>query len=513
MLRPANRLRLGFPLLAATLLASAPCAAAGALHVEGGFFRDARGGAVILRGVNVAGDSKVPPFMPAAEPTLFDPLRDAGMNVVRLLFTWEAYEPEPGAYDAAYLDYYAAAARAAGERGLHVVVDFHQDGFSRFTIGGCGDGFPRWALPPELAPLEPDNGPDCVNWGVRMAQDTEMMTAWTAFYADTHGARTRFLLMLESVSERLAGEPAVIGYDILNEPWGDEATEIPALHADAAAALRKASPEAIVFVSPHALTSAGKATELPPPTFENVAYAPHFYDAMVALLHTWNGTDPAATFDLMQEEATAWGAPLFLGEFGAPAEAGNAIAYMDALYGHLDARLASGAQWVYTPGWTDTRKDGWNQEDFSIVDGEGTTRPNFRLRPAARRIAGTPTGLQVTTVDDPESGTITLAWDHDPDAGETELFVPLASLTRAARARLRIETEGDALDCTAEGARVTCTSPTAGAKRVKVSGAQEPEEAPACGLMGIEPLALGALAALAQRRRRARSRAGRRPRR
>ena len=97
--------------------------------------------------------------------TQLDPLPGWGVNVLRLLFTWEAYEPSPGTYDDAYLSYYEGVVDAAAARGLWVVVDFHQDAFSRASIGGCGEGFPQWAVPPTVTPAAPDNGADCANWG------------------------------------------------------------------------------------------------------------------------------------------------------------------------------------------------------------------------------------------------------------------------------------------------------------------------------------------------------------
>src|SRR6266404_1588722 len=113
-----------------------------ALHADGSFFRDDAGGVVLLRGVDVAGNAKVPPFRAITDAAQLDPLPRLGVDVVRLLFTWEAYEPSPGAYDDAYLAYYNGVVDAAAARGLWVVADFHQDAFSRSSIGGCGEGFP-----------------------------------------------------------------------------------------------------------------------------------------------------------------------------------------------------------------------------------------------------------------------------------------------------------------------------------------------------------------------------------
>ena len=210
---------------------------AGQLRATGGRFTAAQGATILLRGVNVAGDSKVPPFEPAT-PAIFAPLPGWGVNVVRLLFTWEAYEPAPGQYDAAYLAYYKSAVEAAWARGIYVLVDFHQDAFSRFSIGGCGEGFPQWAIPPGVTPAVPDNSAACANWGSRELSDDDLQTTFDAFYADSDGARTRYLAMIASVATALAGEMGVLGYDLLNEPYGDEPTQISPLYQDAAVAVR-----------------------------------------------------------------------------------------------------------------------------------------------------------------------------------------------------------------------------------------------------------------------------------
>jgi hypothetical protein len=137
------------------------------LDLRGRWFVDETGRRVILRGVNLGGDCKVPyPHGGSNHPSGFADHREVsfigrpfplaecdehlqrlahwGFNAVRLLTTWEAVEHAgPGRYDETYLDYFAEVCRRCGEHGLYVFVDFHQDVWSRMS---GGDGAPGWTF-------------------------------------------------------------------------------------------------------------------------------------------------------------------------------------------------------------------------------------------------------------------------------------------------------------------------------------------------------------------------------
>ena len=117
------------------------------LKVDRTYLRDAHGRYVMFHGVNLSGSNKVPvitgtgagdftyigkPFSMADAQKRFKELRGAGFNVVRLMVMWEGVEPrKKGVYDQKYLAYVRDLVKMAGKYGIHVLMDFHQDMFSR----------------------------------------------------------------------------------------------------------------------------------------------------------------------------------------------------------------------------------------------------------------------------------------------------------------------------------------------------------------------------------------------
>lgn len=401
--------------------------AASSLRVAGRHFRDGQGRAVILRGVNLGGDSKVPPFRASVDPVDLDRLAACGFNVIRLLVIWEAYEPLPGTYREDYLAALRTVADEAYKRGIHTVIDFHQDGFSRFASRGCGDGFPSWAVSARGKSSCPDNSESCRPWPFLMAFDPTTHKSFRDFYRDVGGLRSRYLAMVERAAAAFAGQPGVIGYDLINEPWGREKRELGPLYEDAATVIRRRHPGAVLFLEGHVTTITGLPTRLPRPDFGNAVYAPHYYHPISVMSGRWHGFELPIqlAFGNMTKTARAWDVPLFLGEFGIGADVERGADYVTALYDQMDKNLASGAQWNYSPGWNAVSFDGWNGEDYSLMTPEGQLRANFQPRPYPRATAGTPVGFDYQKARGPgDQATVQFAYLAVPEAGLTEIFLP-----------------------------------------------------------------------------------------
>jgi endoglycosylceramidase len=459
----------------------------GRLCAEYGQFWNENGQVVILRGVNVAGTSKVPPFLPLPKsPNVtyppprrhaahfftdntdvrqLDYLQTSGFNVIRLLFNWEAYEPAPDHPNDSYLQMLTLIASESWKRGIYTVVDFHQDAFARWVDYGCGEGFPQWALGDGFLKLAPRNDFWCANWMTMAFTDLNgVQRAFNDFYAGRapNQLRARFVSLMGTLAQRFHKQPGVIGYDILNEPFSyNFDNDLKDLYRDAGEAIRSSDPGAILFLEPDLLTDTNGQARLPKPfdTRTNVVYAPHFYDPTIMGPKKYSG--PAASqqaFVAMRAFAKAWQAPFFLGEFGAPATAEGAADYITLLYdlldgGQTDASPASGAQWVYSPGWTADKYDGWDTENFSIVDNHGPRTQLFVPRPYAREVSGIPNKLVVT------GNSIHLEWMNEPQkTNQTVFFVPSAQTITPAN----IDTSGvpsGQLDCRAAGPQqVVCSS-------------------------------------------------------
>ena len=229
---------------------------------------DDKGRTVMLRGVNVAGSSKVPskpngatwnsegffdhrnisfvgkPFPLNEADEHFSRLKLWGFNTIRLLVTWEAIEHAgPGIIDREYLDFLYEIVKKAGEYGFYVIIDPHQDVFSRFC---GGDGAPGWAL--EAVGFNIKNFKDTgaalvhqthgdsfpkMQWPTN-AYKLAAATMFTVFFAGNDFApntfvegipiqdylQGHFFNAMIKVAEKLQTLDCVIGFDTFNEPQG-----------------------------------------------------------------------------------------------------------------------------------------------------------------------------------------------------------------------------------------------------------------------------------------------------
>ncbi|MDZ4739862.1 MAG: cellulase family glycosylhydrolase [Alphaproteobacteria bacterium] len=244
------------------------------LTIKGNRFVDGAGRSVMLRGVNLGGDCKVPfpnggtnypsdfsdhrtvsfvgrPFPLSEADEHFTRLKSWGMNCLRLLTTWEAVEhEEPEKYDTAYLDYFAEIARRAGDHGLYVFIDFHQDVWSRMS---GGDGAPGWtfeAVGLDFTKFHASGAAHVMQHkydyarGGRQEDRYPMMTwannyrmpanaiMWTLFFAgdlfvpgfkiEGRSAQDylqgHYLGAMREIAKRVKSMPHVLGFDTLNEP-------------------------------------------------------------------------------------------------------------------------------------------------------------------------------------------------------------------------------------------------------------------------------------------------------
>jgi endoglycosylceramidase len=351
-------------------------------HVANGFLRAPDGRAVILRGANFTGAQKQKPYLdnPDTLPVL---AKSFGFNAIRFVMTWAAVEPDRGRYDDAYLDGVAASVKAAGDAGLWVILDMHEDIYGE----GFGfDGAPRWTCDEShyaaFVPRDP--------WFLNSLDDN--VVACVDGFWKSDDLRAHFVSAWAHVAEWLRGERSVIGFDILNEPaWGSysifdfEPDLLAPLYGRVVSAVRAQAPDWVAFVEPSASRNAGIATSLPRPGYRDVVYSPHSYDSAAEGSGMFDPSRASAIADLGQKlaaEATALGAALTVGEYGGQPDGGGYAEYMDAEYAAQGTSAAGGLYW-------DASRGG----GYSLFDTDGTPHPAALAaiaRPYPAVIAGDP---------------------------------------------------------------------------------------------------------------------------
>jgi endoglycosylceramidase len=327
----------------------------------GRFLTDSQGRVLILHGVNMI--NKFPPYDLASigfDERDADLLQRSGLNVVRVGVIYAGVEPEPGRFDDAYLASIASTVAMLGRHGILSLLDFHQDIFAApFT----GEGFPAWSVYDNGLPLKPNFG-----FPADYIDMPSLQAAYDNFWMNRAGPggvglQERYSDGWAHVAAYFRGNPAVLGYDIFNEPFPgtnfapcetltgckafDRTVLSPFAHKTARA-IQAVDPDHFVFYEPLIFFDYGAGTSEIGPPGERVGFSYHDYNAKNYPLPIANALKQSAKY----------GDALLMTEFGASATPGPVTEVADL----MDANMLSWIYWTYR-----------NQTPYKIiVDGRVT---------------------------------------------------------------------------------------------------------------------------------------------
>lgn len=310
----------------------------------GRWLTDGSGRAITVHGFNVI--QKVVPYTPASmgfgdDDAAF--LAANGYTAVRLGVIWKAVEPEPGTFDDTYLDSIAGTVNILAAHGIYSLLDFHEDDYGE-QFGG--QGFPDWAVLDSTS-----SGTDSTN-------------AWNAFWNDEQvngiGLQEWFAGFWQHVAARFAGNPAVLGYDLMNEPRpGSQQvsctvgicpliTELRATYQKAVTAIRARDTAHLVLWE----DLVGDLANTPNPTDPAEGLSYHTYCP-------WQPTDNAAEewmrnnvvcppaesaqFGQLGAQVSATGSAALLTEFGSTPDTTE----LNRVAGEADSALTGWTEWTY----------------------------------------------------------------------------------------------------------------------------------------------------------------------
>lgn len=384
------------------------------------FPRDDQGRAFVMHGFNIKlhGDR-----LNEVTPDVLAGMRENGFTVLRLATFWADLEPTQGTWNETYVEDLRRILRDADQIGMKVVLTMHQDSYS--TLVG-GYGIPDWTTRTDGL-VYADTPIPCT--------DAANQRAWHHFYEDTDIQQAQVAAWQKMVAE-FKDEPALYGYDLLNEPCGQmnpgdsfnsaltrvEQTQITPMLQRLTNAIRATDTHTWIFLEgAFALTSSlSGPTALGPvsdPTGRQI-YAPHIYDLGMESGADWNPASPFVSnyFSTIGDYGAARGIPTIVFEWGPQQpKLPNAADYVHQVLSGADSAVAgwSAFAWCKALG-------GWCQLDSNGNPGAGMT-DTVQIYPV--QVAGRPmkiegdyaAGVSNVTVDPERAGA----------TGPTTFYFPL----------------------------------------------------------------------------------------
>lgn len=140
-----------------------------------------------------------------------------GFNSIRLPVSWSLLEPQRGKFSTVYLDRIAQVVDWARSARMYVILDLHQNAYSRYVGPGPDvnlaylSGAPKWATITDGVPSHVFLGQREVNPAV--------FEAATNFWYDRSGIQDEYIKTVALMARRFKDDSTVAGYSVFNEPW------------------------------------------------------------------------------------------------------------------------------------------------------------------------------------------------------------------------------------------------------------------------------------------------------
>jgi len=428
-----------------------------AAHIE-----DAQHRQVLLRGVNTnqlgdyyQADPTLESTVPLTEDD-FAQMAAVGFDSVRLIVHWSLLEPRRGVFDESYLGRIQEAVGWAASHGIYVVLDMHQDAWGKYIATP-----PGVTCPPGLQPaIGWDGAPQWATITDGLTKCREQLRelspavgqAFTNFWLDRDGIQTELVHTWATLARAFAANPAVAGYDLLNEPHPGLTPGVTDLTflgryysaaIDAIRAAERSVPQGfahIAFVEPMDTWSAAPVGVSPAPAFSTdpqIVFAPHLYAGSITAdrslgLNLFKIPDE---FDEAQREAARYQTTFWSGEWGwfgsDPASNAPSVAEYAS---QEDAHLVGGAWWQWKQACGDPHSIGTPgghppRQTDSLVRLACPTDTPVGIPPAYQRILGrayprAAAGMLRSLSSDPVSGELQLTGTAGTEGGTVDIWVP-----------------------------------------------------------------------------------------
>ncbi len=180
---------------------------------------DEKGRERIFHGVNFVDKSDYAPgeqTVPVLDEQMIQTIAENGVNLIRLGFTWAKLEPQPGKYNDEYIESLANILDLLGKYNIYAFLDMHQDLYAPKTNG---DGAPEWATILDGIEVKPTKfvWAEGYFWG--KACHRAFDNFWSNRKVNGRGLQEYYAACWTHIVEKLGNKPAVIGFDVMNEPF------------------------------------------------------------------------------------------------------------------------------------------------------------------------------------------------------------------------------------------------------------------------------------------------------